>query len=229
MHSPPHIFMLCFSPSELRKYFHKHHYFTSKGLPPLLIISCFHAILSSLPSSSQSQTPHGPGVCHIFSITQTILKGSQLHPPKLQLCLEPTTVLRLAGRSSDGSLHVSALPSRGLLPHTNPSTNSIQGRTKQMGLHPDSTRAQLHISGSIAFFPWQCTWCSLWQKGKSAPTAFHKKISKSCLGFFKIICYGNDRGIILLTLIQITSIPLSMIRESIFWILACHIATPLLF
>lgn len=55
----------------------------SKGLPPVLILSCFQAILSSLPSSFQSQIPHGPGVCHIFSITQTILKGSQLHPPKL--------------------------------------------------------------------------------------------------------------------------------------------------
>lgn len=145
-------FSCCFSPSELRKYFHKHHYFQSKGLPPVLLLSCFQAILSSLPSSLQSQIPHGPGVCHISSITQTISKGSQLHPPKLQLCLEPTTVLRLASRSSKGSLHVSALPPRGVLPHSSPSTNTVQGRTGQMGLHPDSSEAELPISSSTGLF-----------------------------------------------------------------------------
>lgn len=52
----------------------------------------------------------------------------------------------------------------------------------------------------------ECTWCSQWQKAKSVPTAFHKKKPKNCLGLFSSLAMANDRGIILLTLIQKASI-----------------------
>lgn len=145
--------MLCFSPSELRKYFHKHRIQgSSTSTDPLVFPGnpLFPAILLS-----ESNTTWSRSLPHFQHYTDYLERQPAAPTQALTLSGAYHSVPSLASRSSNGSLRVSALPSRGLLPHSSPSTNNSQGRTGQTGLHPDSSRAELHIGSSMAFMPRQ--------------------------------------------------------------------------
>lgn len=85
---------------------------SSTSTDPLMLPGnpLFPAILLAESNTTWSRSPP-----HFQHYTDYLER--QPAAPTQALCLEPTTVFRLASRSRNRSLHVSALPSRGLLPH----------------------------------------------------------------------------------------------------------------